>query len=44
MIFANFVLQAHAANVWDNPKAPEADALVVDRPILRANWYLFVLW
>jgi hypothetical protein len=44
LIFSNFTAQAHAANIWVNPKAPDADALVVDRHFLQAHWYLMLVW
>ena len=44
LIFSNFTAQAHAANVWVNPKAPDADGLVVDRHFLQAHWYLLLIW
>lgn len=44
LIFSNFTAQAHAANIWVNPKAPDADGLVVDRHFLQAHWYLMLVW
>ncbi len=44
LIFLNFAIQAHATNIYTSPEAPDADALVCDRPLLRAHWPKFLLW